>query len=348
MRNNIFGTGFVIQDTGENVWDASLRRIRMLYENFDTVVVSFSGGKDSTVILMLTLLVARELGRLPLPVVMFDEEVIDPDTIALCEMVREWDDLDFRWMCLPVRHTIRSLHRSFWYTWDPDEQPHWARPLPPYGVSFLEGFVKPDADNPDNGYGTAVQLLFSDTDKYGQVVELVGVRTQEAFNRKRAIVQSGAWYPERKKNFYYAKPIFDWTWQDVWLATSGSWEDHANNQPLQSVSGETGIVHNGNVYDYQAIYKERGYLPQTACDSEALFPLMGTAETLQERLHNLTTILQRVPYAILVTMGGRVGAVRWGHPLYRYAFPEGVYLCSRSFSWDVPGVLLPERTPVLF
>ena len=52
----------------QNVWDAALDRIRWIYDEFPEVVVSFSGGKDSTVLMELTKIVAREKGRLPLKV----------------------------------------------------------------------------------------------------------------------------------------------------------------------------------------------------------------------------------------------------------------------------------------
>ena len=80
--------GQVPQLTGETVLQASLRRIRQAFDQADTVVVSFSGGKDSTVMLHLALQVARELGRLPLKVMFYDEELVDPDTLAYINQVR--------------------------------------------------------------------------------------------------------------------------------------------------------------------------------------------------------------------------------------------------------------------
>ena len=65
----------------QNVWDTSLERIRSIYDSFDKVIVSFSGGKDSTAVLHCALEVAKEKNQLPLDVVFFDEEAIHPPTI---------------------------------------------------------------------------------------------------------------------------------------------------------------------------------------------------------------------------------------------------------------------------
>jgi hypothetical protein len=54
---------------GLNVFDAALDRIRWLFDEFDNqVMVCNSGGKDSTVVLELALMVAKERACLPLHV----------------------------------------------------------------------------------------------------------------------------------------------------------------------------------------------------------------------------------------------------------------------------------------
>lgn len=67
------GSGFrVYRD--QNVYEAALDRMRWLFDEFEDVVVTISGGKDSTVIFNLALMVAREKNRLPLRVFFLDQE----------------------------------------------------------------------------------------------------------------------------------------------------------------------------------------------------------------------------------------------------------------------------------
>ena len=41
---------------GKNVYDASLERIEWTFDNFEKIYLSFSAGKDSTVMLHLTMI----------------------------------------------------------------------------------------------------------------------------------------------------------------------------------------------------------------------------------------------------------------------------------------------------
>lgn len=59
------------KSNNKDVYQAALERIEYIYNNFDTVVVSFSGGKDSTAVLNVAYQVAEKLGKLPLNVIFF-------------------------------------------------------------------------------------------------------------------------------------------------------------------------------------------------------------------------------------------------------------------------------------
>lgn len=207
-KNWVSHHGLAGQATGENVLQAGYRRIHESYENADDVVVSFSGGKDSTVMLHMALDVAKERGRLPLKVVFFDEELLDPDTLDFTAQVRSWPEVDFYWYCIPVRHTLRSEFRVWWWPWDLEEKEVWARPKPDFADEFPGDWVKGETGVPE-----ASQQLFREMD-WGKCAQLVGIRIQESFNRRRAIMAGGS--VTDRGAALYVKPIFDWGWQDVW------------------------------------------------------------------------------------------------------------------------------------
>lgn len=121
----------LVIDPSQDVYQAAIARIRHCFTLAPTVICSWSGGPASTTTLMLTLSVARELGRLPLTVAFIDEEIIDPSTIHHAEDIRHWDELKVDWFCVPIQHTLRSKERAHWQTWDPDQRAVWARDLPP-------------------------------------------------------------------------------------------------------------------------------------------------------------------------------------------------------------------------
>ena len=48
---------------GKNVYDASLERIEWTFDNFEKIYLSFSAGKDSTVMLHLAMIEAKKRNR---------------------------------------------------------------------------------------------------------------------------------------------------------------------------------------------------------------------------------------------------------------------------------------------
>ena len=205
---------------GKTVTEAAEERIRHCYDRFDEIVVSFSGGKDSTAVLNMVIKVATELDRLPVRVDFFDEEVITPDTYEYVNRVRQRPEVDMNWYCLPFKHAHGcSLRKKEWKTFDPKDEDKWVRPMPDWAIS----------EHPRFKLGMSFQDFgeVKYPEELGMVCVLTGIRTDESINRLRSIVnnrsnlsQKGeSWITLRAKsgNTYFATPIYDWSSHDVWI-----------------------------------------------------------------------------------------------------------------------------------
>src|SRR5690348_104758 len=82
----------------QNVLEATLERLCDLYEQGHRVVFSFSGGKDSGVCVELGIQAARRTGRLPIEVIMRDEEILFPGTFEYAERLANRPEVQFHWV----------------------------------------------------------------------------------------------------------------------------------------------------------------------------------------------------------------------------------------------------------
>ena len=116
----------------KSVLQAARERIAWTFDEFEKVYVSFSGGKDSTVMLHLTMEEAIRRGR-QVGVLIIDMEAQYQGTVdhiqACVDLYRE--HIDLHWVCLPLN--LRNAVTNFepqWTCWDPDQQERWVRDLP--------------------------------------------------------------------------------------------------------------------------------------------------------------------------------------------------------------------------
>lgn len=209
----------------QDVHSLAKERVRVAYDQFDTVVVMFSGGKDSTAALHVTLEVAEERGIEKVPVFFYDEEAIPYETEEYCRRVANRPDVEFHWLCIPVKHrNAASKKHPYWWPWAPESEDLWCRPLPPEAITTLDGFPM-DQDQrlsiPDaNG------LVFP-PDVYGNVGCVMGIRCDESLTRLQAILSNSGrenhWIVKfnegtARGNFWKVYPIYDWKTADVWAA----------------------------------------------------------------------------------------------------------------------------------
>lgn len=208
---------------GISVYEATKMRLRNIYKQFDTVVFSFSGGKDSTASLNMGIEVARELGKLPIKVVHFDEEVITPPTVDYVNRVSKLPEVELYWFCVELRHrNACSNLEPYWWSWDRDKKDKWVRPLPAQAITSIKGFNgKEKKKSTKTGIAAALKYLFTDAKKYGKVCFVTGIRTEESLMRYTLVSQNkhdNYINNNDSPNQFTAHPIYDWSSNDVWLA----------------------------------------------------------------------------------------------------------------------------------
>ena len=209
----------------KSVLDLAYERINRAFDLYDTIDVSFSGGKDSTACLNLTLEVARQRGKLPLRVFFHDEEAIPYQTEEYARRVANNPDIAFEWYCLPVKHRNACSRKSPWWSpWDPECSDLWVRPLPPEGITQLEGF-RTDGEPRDRLSIPDANGILHNPTKYGTVGMIMGIRGQESLTRQRAVSRRREenylvhWTDGTSKgNIWKVYPIYDWQTEDVWTA----------------------------------------------------------------------------------------------------------------------------------
>lgn len=113
------------------------------------------------------------------------------------------------------------------------------------------------------------------------------------------------------------------------LATSGTFTDLSNNQPI--VLGRTVLSHNGNVRSYLQIADEIGAELKSNCDSEIICHLINKFG-VEESVNRLSA---EVPMALLILQNNKITAFRKGQPLYVRSVDGCHYLCSREFTGSV-------------
>ena len=219
-----------------SVLAASQDRVAKVFDAFENIYVSFSGGKDSTVMMHLVMDEAIKRNR-KVGILLIDLEAQYADTIkhALAMIARYRDYIDLHWACLPM--LLRNAVSNFeprWVCWDEDKQDLWVREKPFFakGVNDYPFYI------PKMEFEEFIVLFGRWYSDYGKkkTAGFIGIRADESLHRYRAIasdkiglmLEGWKWTTRMGENLYNVYPIYDWKTRDIWIY-HGKFSDKEHN-----------------------------------------------------------------------------------------------------------------------
>ena len=205
-----------------NVLEAAKERISKTFDEFEKIYLSFSAGKDSTVMLHLVMQEAIKRNR-TIGIMLIDLEgqyKLTIDHAQKCFDMYE-KNIEKYWICLPIhlRNAV-SVFETHWICWDKNKQDTWVREQQKNSIIDLEYF-------PFFHEGMEFEEFVPEFGKwYGQGEKcacFVGIRTDECLNRYRTIASKNKkryldyqWTTLVTSEVYNIYPIYDWKTADLW------------------------------------------------------------------------------------------------------------------------------------
>ncbi|WP_437888916.1 phosphoadenosine phosphosulfate reductase [Phytobacter sp. V91] len=207
----------------QNVLQASTARIKWTLENFPKVCISFSGGKDSSIMLHLAAQLARQLNK-KISILFIDWEAQFNYTLNYVEEMRAaCEDVTdrFYWIALPLTtQNGLSQYSPTWQCWEPGVE--WVRQPPEHAITQA-------AELPFYEQGMTFESFVSKFADWfasnNPAAMMVGIRADESYNRFLAIASTNKMRFADDKPWtsvapgghaWYVYPIYDWKTADIW------------------------------------------------------------------------------------------------------------------------------------
>ncbi len=206
-----------------SVLEASKQRISNTFDDFEKIYISFSGGKDSSVMTHLVLDEAKKRNRI-VGLLIIDLEAQYQSTIDhIEEMINMYkDNIDLHWFCgeLLLRNAVSDFEPK-WVCWDEGKKDIWVREKPELASNLSQyDFYIPKMEFEE------FMVIFGEWYSQGVLTAgFIGIRSDESLHRYRAITsqkkeltfKDRKWTTKLNRFLYNVYPIYDWRTEDIWI-----------------------------------------------------------------------------------------------------------------------------------
>lgn len=194
----------------KDVVTAARERISYLFDNYDNIQLSFSGGKDSTVLFHLVNEEAKKRNR-KFRLFFLDQEAEYQGTIDMVDWAMRQPNVIPVWYQVPTFMTNAcSTQQMFLWSWGEGEE--WVRPKSDISIHSIK------KKYPKRFYKF---VLWANTELKkldGKSVSLIGLRAEESPSRRFVMFgeDNTLFWMRRIHEPNKAYPIIDWSYTDVW------------------------------------------------------------------------------------------------------------------------------------
>lgn len=194
----------------EDVLVATKKRIAYLFDNYDNISLSFSGGKDSTALFHL---INQEAIRRDRKFMLYfqDQEAEYKGTIDLVEWAMNQPNVIPLWYQVPVFMTNAASHQQlFLWAWGEGEK--WVRDKNQIAIHEINGKYPKRFNKFNLWVGQELRK------NKGSCVSIIGLRAEESPDRRFVMFgeDSDLFWLRRKFEPNKAYPLIDWSYTDVW------------------------------------------------------------------------------------------------------------------------------------
>ncbi|MGL9897752.1 phosphoadenosine phosphosulfate reductase [Enterococcus sp. MSG3287] len=220
------------KNLSDNVYEATQKRLKFIFEEFENIYISFSGGKDSGLLLQL-LLDFRDKYYPQKKIGVFHQDFEAQYSVTTDYVEEVFSSLtdnkvEKYWVCLPMAtRTALSSYEMYWYPWDDKKEDSWVRPMPEHDYVinlnnniFTNYYYKMHQEDLAKQFGRWYRQIHQNR----KTICLLGIRADESLQRYSGFVnkkygyKNKCWITHNFKGVWAASPLYDWTVDDIWHA----------------------------------------------------------------------------------------------------------------------------------